>query len=301
MTDMRKLMIWALVFMASASFCRAQKADGAVTLVSESDSLSYAAGACSTEGLIPYVQQSYSVDTAYMADFVRGYLEGIKVANDPKGTAYIVGMQIAQMVEQRILPSMRNRLKSTGDSIEEDIFHQGFTAMLLKDHDIFTQRDAMRYLDSLMAAPGREWLEANAKKPGVQTTASGLQYKVLVKGNGPVPTAEDEVEVVYEGRLIDGTVFDSTAKHNEESDKFRLKHLIKGWAEALTLMPVGSKWEVYIPQELAYGSRQSGQIPPYSTLVFTMELKSIVNPPAKPEPLAPGQKTQEKTGQVEKK
>lgn len=143
MTDMRKLMVWALVFMASASFCRAQKADGAVTLVSESDSLSYAAGACSTEGLIPYVQQSYSVDTAYMADFVRGYLEGIKVANDPKGTAYIVGMQIAQMVEQRILPSMRNRLKSTGDSIEEDIFHQGFTAMLLKDHDIFTQRDAM--------------------------------------------------------------------------------------------------------------------------------------------------------------
>ena len=76
-------MIWALVFMASASFCSAQKADGAVTLVSESDSLSYAAGACSTEGLIPYVQQSYSVDTAYMADFVRGYLEGIKVANDP--------------------------------------------------------------------------------------------------------------------------------------------------------------------------------------------------------------------------
>ena len=141
---MKKLMIWALVFMTSASFCSAQKADGAVTLVSESDSLSYAlvsesdslsyaAGACSTEGLIPYVQQSYSVDTAYMADFVRGYLEGIKVANDPKGMAYIVGMQIAQMVEQRILPSMRNRLKSTGDSIEEDIFHQGFTAMLLKD------------------------------------------------------------------------------------------------------------------------------------------------------------------------
>lgn len=296
---MRKWMIWALVFMASASFCRAQKADGFVVLTSETDSMSYAAGASATEGLIPYVQQSYKLDTAYMVDFVKGYLEGVKMANDPKGTAYIVGMQIAQMVEQRVLPNMRNRVKSTGDSIEEEIFHQGFTAMLLKDHDIFTTESAVRYLEDLMAAPGREWLEANAQKPGVQTTPSGLQYKVLVKGNGPVPTAKDEVEVVYEGRLIDGTVFDSTAKHNEKSDKFKAGNLIKGWTEALTLMPVGSKWEVYIPQELAYGSRQAGQIPPYSTLIFTLELKSIVSP-EKPAESATDEKAETKQPEEKK-
>ena len=281
--------------MASASFCEAREADGSVTLPSEKDSVSYAAGASATDGLIPYVRQSYDLDTAYMADFVRGYQEGLKVAGDPKGEAYIVGMQIARMVKQRVLPAMRNRLKGTGDSIREDVFHQGFTAMLLKDHQVFTPRQAVQYLDDLMATPGREWLETNAKKPDVRTTASGLQYKVLVEGNGPVPTSKDEVEVVYEGRLIDGTVFDSTASHGEKSDKFRVGSLIKGWAEALTMMPSGSKWEVYIPQELAYGARQAGQIPPYSTLVFTLELKGIVPPPAKAGQDKPAQETNETT------
>ena len=113
---------------------------------------------------------------------------------------------------------------------------------------------------------------------------SGLQYKVITEGHGEVPKASDEVEVIYEGRLIDGTVFDSTKKHGQQSDKFNAGNLIKGWTEALTTMPVGSKWQIYIPQELAYGARQAGQIPPYSTLVFDLELVSIVKPEVKPEP-----------------
>ena len=129
---------------------------------------------------------------------------------------------------------------------------------------------------------GKCWLAENAKKEGVKVTPSGLQYKVLKEGNGEVPKASDEVEVIYEGRMLDGTVFDATSKHHgAKTDKFNAGRLIKGWTEALTMMPVGSKWEIYIPQELAYGERGAGQIPPYSTLVFDLELVSIVKPEVK--------------------
>ena len=107
------------------------------------------------------------------------------------------------------------------------------------------------------------------------TTPSGLQYKVLVKGNGEIPSVDDEVTVKYEGRLIDGTVFDSSYKRPGETSKFRPNQVIKGWTEALTMMPVGSKWELYIPQNLAYGERQAGKISPYSTLIFTVEMVSV--------------------------
>ena len=121
---------------------------------------------------------------------------------------------------------------------------------------------------------GEEFLKENGKKKDVVTTKSGLQYKVLVKGEGEIPTATQRVKVNYEGHLIDGTEFDSSYKRNEPTT-FACNQVIKGWTEALTLMPVGSKWELYIPQELAYGDRESGKIPPYSTLIFTVELLSI--------------------------
>ena len=136
-----------------------------------------------------------------------------------------------------------------------------------------------------MAGAGEKFLAENAKKPGVKVLPSGLQYKVIKAGQGEVPKATDEVEVIYEGRLIDGTVFDATSKHGgAKTDKFRAGNLIKGWTEALTTMPVGSKWQLYIPYELAYGERQAGQIPPYSTLVFDLELVSIVKPEVTSEP-----------------
>ena len=104
----------------------------------------------------------------------------------------------------------------------------------------------------------------------------GLQYRVISKGDGPLPKATDRVRVIYEGKTIDGKVFDATARHGVEFDTFAVNGLIKGWTEALQMMPVGSKWEIVIPQELAYGARGAGKdIAPYSTLVFTLELKGI--------------------------
>ena len=116
----------------------------------------------------------------------------------------------------------------------------------------------------------------NKAKEGVVTLPSGLQYRIIKKGTGAIPKATDDVQVIYEGKTIDGKVFDSTAKHGTEFDTFNVGGLIKGWTEALQLMPVGSKWEIFIPYNLAYGERGAGRdIAPYSTLIFTLELKDI--------------------------
>ena len=289
---MKKYLMTALVLVASASLFTASAAKKKnvkkvtpVVLATESDSLSYAAGVHATRGLIPFIQQSYKVDTAYMADFIRGYEEAIAKANTPQGTAYIVGMQIAQMVNQRILPGTREELKSAKDSIDAAMFSRGFVAALANDTTLFSVKKAGEFKTQILAGAGEKFLAANAKKPGVKVLPSGLQYKVIKAGQGEVPKATDEVEVIYEGRLIDGTVFDATSKHGgAKTDKFRAGNLIKGWTEALTTMPVGSKWQLYIPYKLAYGERQAGQIPPYSTLVFDLELVSIVKPEVKAEP-----------------
>jgi FKBP-type peptidyl-prolyl cis-trans isomerase FklB len=109
----------------------------------------------------------------------------------------------------------------------------------------------------------------------VITLPSGLQYKVLVKGEGEVPQTSDKVKVNYEGRLLDGTVFDSSYERGQAAE-FTPTQVIKGWTEALTMMPVGSKWQLYIPYELAYGTRDTGKIKPYSMLIFDVELLEIV-------------------------
>ena len=123
-----------------------------------------------------------------------------------------------------------------------------------------------------MADKNQQYLEENAKKEGVQTTASGLQYRVLQEGTGPKPGAYDEVEVHYKGMLIDGKVFDSSYERGEPIS-FLLGQVIQGWKEGVQLMPVGSKWQVFIPSELAYGPRGAGaDIGPNATLIFEVEL-----------------------------
>ncbi len=123
---------------------------------------------------------------------------------------------------------------------------------------------------------GEEFLAENAKKQGVTVTPSGLQYEVIKMGKGPKPLAKNTVKVHYHGTLIDGTVFDSSVERGEPAE-FGVTQVIAGWVEALQLMPVGSKWKLFIPQELAYGGRATGdKIKPYSTLIFEVELLGIV-------------------------
>ncbi len=137
-------------------------------------------------------------------------------------------------------------------------------------------------------AAGAAFLAANAKNPGVQTLPDGLQYLVITNGTGPIPTATDHVSVNYRGALIDGTEFDSSYKRGKPAE-FPVGQVIHGWTEALEKMPVGSKWKLFIPSELAYGERGNRGIPPNSTLVFDVELLSILPPPKMAPPAPPAQ------------
>lgn len=121
---------------------------------------------------------------------------------------------------------------------------------------------------------GNQFLEENAKKEGVISLPSGLQYEILEAGSGPVPEGTSRVTVHYEGRLIDGSVFDSSYRRNQTAT-FGVRQVISGWTEALQLMPQGSKWRLYIPSELGYGARGAGSIPPNAVLIFDVELLGI--------------------------
>lgn len=280
---MKRIILIALAVMVSASFytASAQK----VTLTTPSDSLSYAAGASMTDGLMTFLKQQYDMDEAYLDDFLSSFEEAMKSGVDGKKKAYSAGIQIAAMVKERMLPSISNDLQGSDYTIQEELFTKGFMASLKKDSTVFGQ-DPKPYFNTRMGAvvnakkeavrkAGEQFLSENSKKAGVQVTPSGLQYKILTKGKGKVPTKDDQVIVKYEGRLIDGTVFDSSYKRAEQTNKFRPTDVIKGWTEALTMMPVGSKWELYVPQELAYGARETGDIPAYSALIFIVELVDI--------------------------
>ena len=257
-----------------------------VALVSSSDTLSYAAGMMLTNGLIPYLQQQFKVDTAYMADFVRGFNETVLGGDTPAEVALRAGRQIGQQLKDGMITRMKQEFTDTPDSIIDALVYRGFTDAIIADTTVMKtdvadntfktkQQQNNEVRIERISKPGRDFLAENKQKEGVITTPSGLQYKVLVKGEGAVPQASDKVKVNYEGRLIDGTVFDASSKHGDEPATFQANQVIRGWTEALTMMPVGSKWQLYIPQELAYGDRQAGNIPPYSTLIFDVELVSI--------------------------
>lgn len=302
---MKKSLILALALVASASLSTADAAKkkkvvkiekeqpvvAPFQLLSSSDSLSYTAGMGSTMGLINYLLEQ-KVDTAYMADFVRGFQETVtQNTDDPKVKAYLMGTTIAQQLRERMLPGLKKELEGSADSVIDNTFYKGFVDALMQDTTFYKVNDAEMYFRAKLQAnqaekeerlyganreAGRKFLAENAKKDGVITLPSGLQYKVLTQGNGAVPTTSDKVQVHYEGRLIDGTVFDASKNHGDEPTEFRPTDVIKGWTEALTMMPVGSKWQVYIPFELAYGKREAGQIKPYSALIFDIELVGIV-------------------------
>ena len=320
---MKKTIILALALVASASLFAAtpvkkKTATKKVAVVKEepvklsngSDSVSYAAGMSITNGLIPYLVQQQGVDTAYMADYVKGFQMVVNGGSDPKAKAYAAGMDIAKQVKERMIPEITKEFQESPDSIVAFLLYKGFADALLKDSSVFKQAVAEQYFKDKQIADkaakdeklyganrdaGRRFLAENAKKEGVITLPSGLQYKVLVQGDGPVPAVDEKVQVNYEGRLIDGTVFDASAKHNEKPIEFRPNQVIKGWTEALTMMPVGSTWQLFIPYELAYGERESGQIKPYSALIFDVQLVGIDRP--QPEPQEP----QETTGKKSKK
>jgi len=170
------------------------------------------------------------------------------------------------------------------------------TAMMEVQADLRKKQEAKTQAEGAAnKKQGEEFLAANKSKDGVVTLPSGLEYKILQAGTGPKPTASDTVECNYRGTLIDGKEFDSSAKHGGPAT-FPVSGVIKGWTEALQLMPVGSKWQLFIPADLAYGDRGAGpEIGPDSTLIFDVELVNIKQPEKS------GADSEKKPGDTEKK
>lgn len=268
------------------------------------DSTAYLFGISQSNGLMRYMTSQLQVDTAYINQFAQGIMDRASVdPADKELHAYTAGQTIGAQIESMTANFAKDYYKADPDKkIDTKIVAAAIVEGLLGKSTI-TADSAMKQFRDIMTVrekenmetlygpnrkQGEDFLAANKTKDGVVTLPSGLQYKVITEGKGAVPTATSKVKVNYEGHLIDGTEFDSSYKRKQPAT-FKANQVIKGWTEALCLMPVGSKWELYIPYDLAYGDRDSGKIKPYSTLIFTVELLDIIDE-SKPAAAAADQK-----------
>lgn len=209
----------------------------------------------------------------------------VELITDNSKVSYGIGLDIANNIKQgqldtiidadALIQGLKDALDSNATYLMSPDSASEFTRNFFMQQQE-KQRKAQLAQFEGNKADGVKFLEENKTKEGVAVTESGLQYKILKKGNGPKPTADQKVKVHYKGTLIDGTVFDSSVDRGEPA-VFGVGQVIPGWTEALQLMNVGSKFQVFIPQELAYGEsmRQGSPIPPYSALIFEVELLGI--------------------------
>ena len=288
---MKKFSILAAVVLA-AIMGSCTNGTPTANLKDDVDTLSYAFGIAQTRGLKDYLAMRMDVDTTYIDEFIKGLNESVNAGDNKKKAAYYAGLQIGQQISQQMVKGINHEV--FGDDSTKTISMKNFLAgfitgttgkkglMTVEEAGKTAQMKAMAIKAKNMEkqygsnkAAGEKFLAANKKKAGVVTLPSGVQYKVIKEGNGPMPKDTSMVTVNYEGRTIEGKVFDSSYKRGEPV-QLRANQVIKGWTEALIHMPVGSVWEVYIPQNLAYGDREQGNdIKPFSALIFKIELVSL--------------------------
>ncbi|MDR1679491.1 MAG: FKBP-type peptidyl-prolyl cis-trans isomerase [Prevotellaceae bacterium] len=281
---MKKIAFITTLALAAGIFSSCNKMGGEVKLTNEIDSISY----CYGVGYGNHISANYlngdSVGSEFDA-FMKGLDKGIG-SKDSTLALYALGLNIGQQIRTDAEKGL------AGDSsliMNLDIVKNALVTAISKKQLQITDEQANIFLQSIVEkkqaeqlekqfgevkAEGEKFLAENKGKKGVITTVSGLQYEIIKEGKGAKPTAESRVKVHYTGTLIDGTKFDSSIDRKEPA-VFGVGQVIKGWTEALLLMPVGSKWKLYIPQELAYGARSQNPIPPFSTLIFEVELLGI--------------------------
>ena len=284
-----KKLIFAAVAIAAVMFTSCDNTSVKADLKDNVDSLANYLGIAQSDGLKNYMKMQLQVDSLYNNDFIKGMIEGATAKEDPQQEAYMKGLTVGKQVKE-MAENLSNEVYAD-DSTKKVNVKNLLAGIIsgLKDQTTMSPDSAYGEFEKLLKplqkaalerkyakekADNEKFLEDNAKKEGVKVLPSGLQYKVLKEGTGALPTDTSTVKCLYEGRLIDGTVFDSNTEEGRDPFEVNLAmpRVIQGWVEALKLMPAGSKWEVYIPQELGYGQQDMGQIKPFSTLIFTIEV-----------------------------
>lgn len=202
----------------------------------------------------------------------------LNLSTDETRVSYGIGRQLGDQLRENpppgisldaVIAGIRDAFSGVASQVSPEDLNASFAVIRER-----MQAEAQRKAEAA-AGEGKAFLAENAKRDGVTTLASGLQYEILTAGEGAKPTAEDQVRTHYHGTLIDGTVFDSSYQRSQPAE-FPVGGVIAGWTEALQLMGVGSKWRLYVPSELAYGAQGVGSIPPHSVLVFDVELLAVL-------------------------
>ncbi|MBQ6406387.1 MAG: FKBP-type peptidyl-prolyl cis-trans isomerase [Prevotella sp.] len=289
---MKKMMFAAVAAVAAVMMYSCGNGTPKANLKTDVDTVSYALGIDQSQGLKEYLVGNMGIDTTYINEFIKGLNEGANAGDDKKKAAYYAGIQIGQQISNQMVKSINFQLfgNDSTKTISLKNLMAGFVSGVTGKGALMTPDSARQVAQNMMRQikakslmkefgpnkeAGEKFLAENAKKEGIVTLPSGVQYKVLKEGTGVIPVDTSMVKVHYEGRTLEGTVFDSSYKRGEPT-KFRLDQVIAGWKDALKNMPAGSTWEVYVPQELAYGERQQGaDIKPFSMLIFKIELLDV--------------------------
>ena len=289
---MKKMMFAAVAAVVAVVMTSCGNGTPKANLKTDVDTVSYAIGIDQSQGLKEYLVGNMGIDTTYIDEFIKGLTEGANAGDNKKKAAYYAGIQIGQQISNQMVKSINYQL--FGDDSTKTVslknLMAGFISGTTGKGALMTPDSARNLTQSLMRQikaksmmkefgpnkkAGEDFLAKNAKAEGVQVLPCGVQYKVLKEGTGAVPADTSIVKVQYEGKTLEGNVFDSSYKRGEPA-KFRVDQVIKGWTEALKQMPAGSTWEIYVPQELAYGERQQGaDIKPFSMLIFKIELLEV--------------------------
>lgn len=285
---MKKISFMAIAA-AAIMVCSCGNKAPKANLESDTDTLAYAFGLSQAEGLKQAMMQN-GVDSTQMDEFIKGLAEGAKLdANDKSKQAYLIGLQMGQIVSQRMIPGLNQECfgADTTQTVSLQNLMAGLLAGVNGEQTEMTpemaQATVQRIMSARKASANKEAISAAeafmkkyaSNKEYQQLGNTGIYYKVIKAGNGQKPTAESTVKVNYEGKNMKGEIFDSSFERKEPA-VMSLGQIIKGWQEVLKEMPVGSTWECVIPYDMAYGEQGAGEkIPAYSPLVFKIELLNI--------------------------
>lgn len=272
-----KKIVFMTAFVASLviTSCGGGKNMRNVTLKTPQDSLAFAVSLAKSQSLSDIIYRQLGVDSAYIDDFVRGVCDAFPMTSDEKANAYAKGLSIGSQAANVYMAA--NEEVYPGDSInklDREMFLAGLIAGVYNDGKIMPMDEAVEYSDRVIYRQASDdFMAENKKREGVVTLPSGLQYKMEVEGNGAVATSNDTVSVIYKGSFPNGRTFDSS---RGKEVAFPVNGVVPGFAEALQILPEGSKCKVYIPWELGYGKSGNRSIPPYSALIFDIEVMRVI-------------------------